>query len=258
VHPTIFLINPLIPFEALVMFSLLRRPTPGVHQEVHVPGGGIVRDLVFGANDGLIAAFAIVSGVHGAQLTSKIIVIAGTAEVVGGMISMGMGAYLSVKAAIEYIRSERVREEYEVEHFPDRERKEIHDIYKEKGFESPMLEAIVDHICADKKRWVNIMMREELNLSDEEALSPGRSAFATGGAFALAAAVPVLPYVLSENVELNFLWSLTLTISVLFFVGASKTVVTGLKWWRSGLEAMIIGGLAASATYIIGSWVASL
>ena len=49
------------------MFSLLSRRTPGIHQEAHVPGGGIVRDLVFGANDGLVAAFAVISGVHGAD-----------------------------------------------------------------------------------------------------------------------------------------------------------------------------------------------
>ncbi|MDP3939685.1 MAG: VIT1/CCC1 transporter family protein, partial [Deltaproteobacteria bacterium] len=146
------------------------------HQERHVPGGGFVREVVFGANDGLVAAFAVVAGVHGAQLTSKIILIAGMAEVVGGMISMGLGAYLSVKSAIEYIRGERLREEYEVREFPERERREIYDIYKEKGFEPPILDSIVDHICADEKRWVKIMMQEELNLVEEETLSPSKSA----------------------------------------------------------------------------------
>jgi VIT1/CCC1 family predicted Fe2+/Mn2+ transporter len=240
------------------MFSIFRRPQPGVHQEVHVPGGGLVRDLVFGANDGIIAAFAVVSGVYGAALSSKIILIAGTAEVVGGMISMGLGAYLSVKSAIEYIRSERAREEYEVEHYPDRERSEIYDIYREKGFEPPILDAVVDHICADKERWVNIMMAEELNLAEEEHLSPERSALATGGAYAVASAVPVLPYALSDDVQLNFMFSAAMTVSALFLVGAIKTVVTGLRWWRSGLEAMGIGAVAAAATYGIGWWVARL
>jgi len=233
------------------------RATKKGHQERHVPGGGFVREVVFGANDGLVAAFAVVAGVHGAQLTSKVILIAGMAEVVGGMISMGLGAYLSVKSAIEYIRGERRREEYEVHQFPERERREIHDIYRDKGFEPPILDAIVDHICADEKRWVNIMMQEELNLVEEETLSPGKSALATGGAYALASLMPVLPFVFSDNVERDFLWSIALTIGALFFVGASKTVVTGLRWWRSGLEAMLIGGVAALATFYIGAWVAS-
>jgi VIT1/CCC1 family predicted Fe2+/Mn2+ transporter len=240
------------------MFSIFKRPQPGVHQEVHVPGGGIVRDVVFGANDGIIAAFAVVSGVYGAALTSKVIFIAGAAEVVGGMISMGLGAYLSVKSAIEYIRGEQAREEYEVEHYPDRERSEIHDIYREKGFEPPILDAVVDHICADKQRWVKIMMAEELNLADEEHLSPKKSALATGGAYAVASALPVLPYVLSDDVRLNFMCSVALTVSALFLVGAIKTVVTGLRWWRSGLEVMVIGTVAAAATYGIGWWVARL
>jgi VIT1/CCC1 family predicted Fe2+/Mn2+ transporter len=240
------------------MFSIFKRPHPGVHQEVHVPGGGLVRDLVFGANDGIIAAFAVVAGVYGAALSSKIILIAGTAEVVGGTISMGLGAYLSVKSAIEYIRSERAREEYEVEHYPDRERGEIYDIYREKGFEPPILDAVVDHICADKERWVNIMMAEELNLTEEQHLSPRKSAVATGGAYALAAAVPVLPYAFSDDVELNFLLSGALTVGALFLVGALKTVVTGLRWWRSGFEVMAIGAIAATATYYIGWWVGRL
>ena len=158
---------------------------------------------------------------------------------------MGLGAYLSVKSAIEYIRGERRREEYEVRQFPERERREIYDIYREKGFEPPVLDSIVDHICADEKRWVKIMMQEELNLVEEETLSPAKSAFATGGAYVVASLMPVLPFVFSDNVHLSFLWSIALTIGALFFVGASKTVVTGLKWWRSGLEAMLIGGVAA-------------
>ncbi len=240
------------------MLSIFRDPAVAGHQETHVPGGEIIRDLVFGANDGLVSALAIVSGVHGAQLASRIITYAGMAEIVGGFISMGLGAYLSVKSAKEYIRGERRREEYEVKHYPERERREVRDIYTAKGFEPPILDAIVDHICADEERWVNIMMQEELNLADEGLLSPGKSAMATGGAFALAATIPVLPFVLMENVHLAFLWSIALTVSALFLVGASKTIITGLKWWRSGLEAMGIGGMAALASYLIIGWFASL
>ena len=240
------------------MFSLLSRRTPGFHQEVHVPGGGFVRDLVFGANDGLVAAFAVISGVHGADQSSKVILIAGMAELIGGMIAMGLGAYLSVKSALEYFHGERAREEYEVEHYPDRERHEVYEIYREKGFEPPILDQIVDHIVADKKRWVNIMMREELNLIGEEQLSPVKSALATGLAYAFGAAMPVMPYAFSTDVAGNYRVSIGLTIGVLFFVGAAKTVVTATKWWRSGLEAMLIGALAASATYLIGGWFGSL
>ncbi|MFQ5458110.1 MAG: VIT1/CCC1 transporter family protein [Myxococcota bacterium] len=240
------------------MLSIFRDPAVKGHQEKHVPGGEIIRDLVFGANDGLVSALAIVSGVHGAQMTSRIIMYAGMAEIIGGLISMGLGAYLSVKSAKEYIRGERLREEYEVREFPERERAEIHEIYRAKGFEPPILDAIVDHICADEQRWVNIMMQEELNLVEEDSLSPEKSAFATGGAFAFAAVLPVLPFALTQNVHLAFLWSIAVTVGALFLVGASKTVVTGLKWWRSGVEAMGIGGLAALASYLIIGWVAGM
>jgi VIT1/CCC1 family predicted Fe2+/Mn2+ transporter len=108
-----------------------------------------VRGLVFSANDGLVAAFAVISGVHGADQTSKVILIAGMAELIGGMIAMGLGAYLSVKSALEYFHGERAREEYEVEHYPERERHEVYEIYREKGFEPPILIGGVVQICDD-------------------------------------------------------------------------------------------------------------
>lgn len=133
----------------------------------------------------------------------------------------------------------------------------MYEICRGKGFE-PILHQIVDHIVADKKRWVNIMMREELNLIGEEHLSPLRSALATGAAYAFGAAMPVASYAFTTDVAFAFRWSIALMIGALFLVGAVKTVVTGTKWWRSGLEAMFIGALAASATYGIGVWFGSL
>lgn len=225
--------------------------------EPHIPGGSIIRDLVFGANDGLIAAFAVVSGVNAAVQTSKIVFIAGMAEMIGGTISMGLGAWLAAKSEHEYIESERNREIYEIEHLPDRERQEIRDIYRAKGFDGAKLEEIVETICSDKQRWLDIMMKEELNLNVDEPKTPLKSALATGLAYAIGAAMPTFPYAFLTT-KSAFALSIILTILTLFFVGAGKTYITGRNWLKSGMEAVIVGVLAASATYLIGKLVSNL
>ncbi len=222
-----------------------------------MPGGNIIRDIVFGANDGLIAAFAVVSGVNAAVQTNKIVFIAGIAEMIGGTISMGLGAWLAAKSEREYIESERKREIYEIENLPDRERQEIRDIYSAKGFDGPKLEEIVETICSDKQRWLDIMMKEELNLNVDEQKTPLKSALATGTAYLIGAAMPTFPYAFMA-IRNAFVLSIILTVSTLFLVGAGKTYITGRNWLKSGAEAVIVGVLAASATYLIGKLVGGM
>jgi len=220
-------------------------------EAAHMPGGGIVRELVFGANDGLVAAFAVASGVNGAGVTSKVILIAGLAELIGGTISMALGAYLSTKSQIEYYRGEMNREAYEVDNFPDVERQEIKEIYESKGFRGEILERIISHITSDRKRWVDIMMNEELGLSLDAGISPMKSGIATGGAYAFGALMPILPYIFMQPAN-GLIASVAITLTVLFGVGAAKTIVTGKNFLRSGFESMAIGGLAAAATFLAG------
>ncbi len=230
---------------------LTGKDLPSHTESVHTPGGSIVRELVFGANDGLVAAFAVASGVNGAGVQSKVILVAGLAELIGGTISMALGAYLSTKSQIEYYRGEMNREEYEVDNFPEVERQEIREIYESKGFKGDILDRIISHITSDKDRWVDIMMREELGLSLDQTVAPLKSGIATGGAYAFGALMPILPYLFMKP-DTGLVASALLTLSVLFGVGAAKTVVTGKNLWRSGFESMAIGGLAAAATFVAG------
>src|SRR5207237_8889605 len=119
----------------LPKFFLRTRDDGATHTEAaHIPGGRSLRDLVFGANDGLVAAFAVVSGVRGADVSTHIVVLAGLAELIGGTIAMGLGAFLAAKSEREFILSERERVEREVREFPDEEGKEVRTIFARKGF----------------------------------------------------------------------------------------------------------------------------
>jgi vacuolar iron transporter family protein len=221
-------------------------------ERIHTVGGGTsLRDAMFGLNDGLVAAFAVTSGVAGAFSSTKIVVMAGLAEMLGGAVSMGLAAYASARAHLEFYRSEEQRERDEIRKWPEHERDEIRSIYRDKGFSGPLLDQIVSHITADPTRWRSVMMREELGFGAEVMEPPIRSALTVGGAYLVGAAVPMLPYLLVEPTAGIFLSAIA-TVIALFVVGAAKTMLTGRTWWRSGLESMGIGLVAAVVTYGVG------
>lgn len=231
--------------------AIRRREYDHHTEQVHSAGGHSVRDLMLGLNDGLVASFAVTSGVAGAFTTGNIAVMAGLSEMLGGAVSMGLAAFISARSQVEFYESEIERERLEIEKFPDRERDEIREIYEAKGFSGKLLDDIVAHITGEPERWSNVMMREELGFSEDSFDSPMRSALVVGCSYLIGAAVPVAPYLFIEP-SIGIIASAVVTILVLFGVGAAKTVITTRSWWRSGLESMLTGIAAGSATYIAG------
>jgi vacuolar iron transporter family protein len=220
-------------------------------EQVHAAGGSWVRDLMLGLNDGLVASFAVTSGVAGAFTAAGVVVMAGLAETLGGAVSMGLAAFISARSQIEFYLSEIDREREEIAKWPDRERDEIGTIYRAKGFSGALLDQIVAHITADPERWSNVMMREELGFSSESFDRPLRSALTVGLSYLFGASVPVAPYLFLAPRE-GVMVSALATVLVLFGVGAAKTVITSRSWWRSGFESMLTGIAAAAVTYGAG------
>ena len=231
--------------------SVLKREYDHHTEQIHSIGGSSVRDIMLGLNDGLIASFAVTSGVAGAFSTPNVVVMAGLAEMLGGAVSMGLAAYASARAGYEFYQSEVQREGDEIERWPEGERDEIRGIYRAKGFSGDLLDQIVAHITADPARWRNVMMREELGFGADIAEPPLRSGITVGISYLLGAMTPVLPYVFAHP-PLGIAISAAATITTLFVVGAAKTLITARRWWRSGLESMAIGIAAAAVTYGAG------
>ncbi len=220
-------------------------------EQVHAAGGAWVRDLMLGLNDGLVASFAVTSGVAGAFNASRVVMMAGLAEMLGGAVSMALAAFISARSQIEFYQSEILRERDEIKRWPERERDEIRAIYKQKGFGGNLLDQIVAHITADPERWAGVMMREELGFHSESFDSPLRSGAVVGLSYLAGAAVPVIPYAMVP-IPGAIAVSALATVAVLFLVGAAKTVITARSWWRSGLESMLTGIAAGAVTYGAG------
>jgi len=221
------------------------------HAERHVAAGANLRDVMLGLNDGLVASFAVTSGVAGAFTDARVVLMAGLAEMLGGAVSMGLAAFISARSQIEFYESEVDRERYEIKRFPEHEKDEIRGIYKQKGFSGPLLDQIVAHITGDPDRWADVMMREELGFNVENFESPLKSSMVVGASYLIGATVPVAPYLFMAPAT-GVIVSAIITVLVLFAVGAAKTIITTRAWWRSGFESMLTGVAAGAVTYAAG------
>ncbi|MBI4162059.1 MAG: VIT1/CCC1 transporter family protein [Candidatus Aenigmarchaeota archaeon] len=221
------------------------------HQEFHTERGESIRSIVLGFNDGLVTTLAIVIGITSVIVESRLIILIGMAEMLAGAISMALGNYISLKSQIDFYKAEIRREKQEIEEMPSAEKAEIYDIYQKKGFKGKLLSQIVKHIISDKKRWLDIMMKEELELSGKFE-NPVKSAGLIFVAFITASLIPIVPFFvlpIAEAVPVAIIAS----VIFLFVSGAIKSRFTKLSWLRSGTEVLIIGLVATAAVYFIGT-----
>jgi VIT1/CCC1 family predicted Fe2+/Mn2+ transporter len=233
----------------------------GASEQHRTGSGAYIGEAVYGALDGIVTTFAIVAGVTGAKLSAGVVLVLGFANLIGDGLSMGVGSYLSTKSKREYQQSERERERWEVENYPEGEIHEVREIYSRKGFQGEDLDRAVKVITSNKDIWVETMMNEELGIIEEEG-HPFFNALSTFLAFVVAGFIPLLFFVLGlafpEIARYSFLISVILTAAILFVVGSLKVVVTQTSWWKSGFEMLIVGGAAATAAYLVGYFLQGL
>src|SRR5262245_35559039 len=112
-----------------------------------------LKDFVYGAIDGSVTTFAVVSGVAGAALSSQIIIVLGLANLFGDGFSMAVGNFLGTKSEAQQRDQARKMEEQHIEKVPEGEREEVRQIFAKKGFQGEELEKVVRVITSDKKQW---------------------------------------------------------------------------------------------------------
>jgi len=180
----------------------------------------------------------------------------GMANLLADGFSMATGSYLSTKSEQEYYRKEWQREAWEVEHFPEGERAELIAVYGQRGYTEDEARQLVQIQSREPKRWVKAMMLDELGMMEDES-KPLLNAGATFVAFLLAGSVPLVVYLLGLVFPIKaaaaFPVSITLSALALFGLGAMKVLVTKLNPIRSGLEMLVVGGLAAAVAYAVGA-----
>jgi len=220
------------------------------------PTHSYVRDFIYGAIDGAVTTFGIVSGVAGAGLSSGVVIVLGMANLLGDGFSMAAGNFLGTRSEEQQIEKARRIEQQHIALYPEGEREEIRQIFMRKGFSGEDLEKAVDVITADVQQWVDTMLREELGMSLTRP-SPWRAGLSTWAAFVAVGLIPLLPYIaayFAGAVHANLYWiSAAMTGAAFFIVGAVKGRFVDQSWSRSGLETLALGGSAALLAYAVGA-----
>ncbi|MGA9349980.1 MAG: VIT1/CCC1 transporter family protein [Anaerolineae bacterium] len=218
----------------------------------HKGGGGAMRELIFGVNDGLVSTLSLVSGVSGANPGRGVVLLAGIAGLLAGAISMAAGAYISTKSEREVHEAEIARESEELELEPEEEKEELRILYQLKGFGKEEAERLVERLSEDRELMLESLVRDELGLMPESFPNPWKAGALSGTAFIAGAFVPLIAYFFLGGLE-AVLASAGLSMAALFVIGVLKTLFTGLSWLRSGLEMVGIGLFATVVTYLIGT-----
>lgn len=216
----------------------------------HPAAGGFLRDMVFGANDGVVTAIGFLVGISSSVASQTVVVIAGVLTIIAGAASMALGNYLAVKSQKEFYDAMEKIERWEMENKPDVERDEIREIYTNYGFDKEGVEFLTKKVTADKELWLKVMMRDELGLTREEA---PKMAGVLIGIFYLAGGIPpLLPFIFLQPLSRALIASIFLSVFVMALIGV-------VRWWlnRGSLktkivETIVIGLAAAAIGFVAG------
>lgn len=221
------------------------------HVETHFRASDTVRDVVIGMADGLTVPFALAAGLTGAVDTSRLVVVAGLAEIAAGSIAMGLGGYLAARGDAEHYASERAREEREIIERKDDERQEVLEILESYGLSAEHSAPILTAFEAKPKTWVDWMMRFELGLEEPDPKRAVRSALTIAGSYIAGGLIPLSPYIAMPRATAALPYSVVATIAALAIFGYVKGRFSDSPPLRSALRTTVIGGLAAGAAYSI-------
>jgi VIT1/CCC1 family predicted Fe2+/Mn2+ transporter len=225
------------------------------HIEKHFTASEVVRDIVIGMSDGLTVPFALAAGLSGAVDTTAVVITAGLAEVAAGSIAMGLGGYLAARTDAEHYATERAVEEEETVRIPEMEREEVAIVFRAYGLPEETVAAVVRAISSDQRQWVDFMMKFELGLEEPNPKRASRSALTIAGSYIAGGMVPLAPYFFFSSIHSALIVSIIVTLFALLAFGYIKGRFTVKKPIRSAWQTVVVGGLAASAAFLLAKLV---
>lgn len=231
-------------------------PEPAPYDEVQrererVSGQRRIRELVFGAQDGLISTVAIAATIMAATEKSSFAIVAGLASAMAGTISMAAGTYLGSRAASQMEEAELDLERREIAMHPDEERAELVATYRHDGYSIEEAEALADRIMQDRELALKVMAERELGISPEVSPDPRKDALVMAGSYVVGGLVPLSAYVfLNDLVAIPV--SVAFTLLALGVVGVSKARTAHRRVLPSVLEVTGIGAASGGLGYLLG------
>ncbi|WP_427174122.1 VIT1/CCC1 transporter family protein [Arthrobacter sp. 92] len=208
-----------------------------------------LRAGVLGANDGIVSVAAIVVGVAGVTTQTGPILTAGAAGLVGGAISMALGEYVSVSSQSDSQKALIEKERRELQEQPEEELAELTAIYQGKGLSAHTAQAVAKELTEHDALAAHLSA--ELNIDQEDIVSPWHAAFASAIAFIVGAILPMLAILLPpENIRVPLTFGAVLV--ALAATGSLGAWIGGGSRSRAAVRVVVGGALALAATYGIG------
>jgi VIT1/CCC1 family predicted Fe2+/Mn2+ transporter len=226
-------------------------PEAEAHEHTHADvSGGWLRAAVFGAMDGLVTNTALVAGVGGGGAAPRAIVLAGTASLVAGAISMALGEYTSVKTQNEQLELEVEKERRELARNPVGELDELVEMLRVRGVDDRLARTVAVQLSRDPETALRLHVVAELGLDPEDRPSPMVAAMSSFLTLGIGALIPLLPFLCGVTV----LWPALVAGGIgLLAAGAISSRFTPRPWWYAGARQLLFGAAAAGITYLVGS-----
>jgi VIT1/CCC1 family predicted Fe2+/Mn2+ transporter len=221
------------------------------HRESHlVSRVGWLRAAVLGANDGIVSTASLIVGVAAASAAPSDVLIAGTAGLVAGAMSMAAGEYVSVSSQSDTETADLARERRELETQPAFEREELANIYVARGLTPELAHQVADQLMA--KDALAAHARDELGITEVSSARPIQAALVSAATFSAGAALPLVMVLVLPSSWL--VWGVSLA-SLLFLavLGVIGAQAGGANVWKAAARVTFWGALAMAATAAIGT-----
>ncbi|OGD53159.1 hypothetical protein A3K80_04480 [Candidatus Bathyarchaeota archaeon RBG_13_38_9] len=148
------------------------------------------------------------------------------------------------------------REKREIEEDPEKETQEIREIFGELGFSRDEQEIAVKHITSNKETWLKFMVQEEIGISPGLIDKPYEIGAISAVSFLIGAIPAIMPFFIFGTVVQALIISATSVLIFLFVLGMLKSRITKVKWYKSGLETLIIGSVSCGSGFLLGRIIA--
>ncbi|KAH6587026.1 hypothetical protein BASA50_000073 [Batrachochytrium salamandrivorans] len=217
----------------------------------------VVQDVIIGLSDGLTVPFALAAGLAALD-NSKLVVLAGLAEIAAGAISMGLGGYLAALSEQEYFDNQREAKALEVKANPAHHCQNLYSVFKPFGVSRKAVQPLVEELSLNGATLLDFIMKFDLVLEKPSKWRALMSALTIGSSYFVAGLIPLIPYMLIGSAKSALRVSIGVTLSALFFFGLFKAMaISSKKPLYSAVHMVVIGGLAALVAYAVASLVPS-
>jgi len=219
----------------------------------HIRGRDLISSSALGLADGLVTNLAFLTGLGGAGESLDLVRFAGLAAVVAGSVSMFFGGILGARSELDLFHADSRREAFEIENEREEEIQELKTLYMDKGLTEGEAEMVVTRVSENKERFLEDMLANELHIHKSHLEKPYKVGLVIGLSFLLGALVPLLPYYITTEKTTSVVASVIFSLAFLFGAGAWKGRIVGREIWRSGLETLLVGAVAAAILFAIGT-----